>query len=94
MYVNSSDWKWLLDSFADRVASKEYKKTDYQYWRRLKNYDSAHIYYINGHDIVVEDAEKDLVENGPLADAGVVVEMGNCITTVCNEKFFCGTVSA
>lgn len=63
MYVNSSDWKWLLDSFADRVASKEYKKTDYQYWRRLKNYDSAHIYYINGHDIVVEDAEKDLVEN-------------------------------
>ena len=63
MYVNSSDWKWLLDSFADRVANKEYKKTDYQYWRRLKNYDSAHIYYISGHDIVVEDAEKDLVEN-------------------------------
>ena len=63
MYVNSSDWKWLLDSFADRVANKEYKKTDYQYWRRLKNYDSAHIYYINGHNIVVEDAEKDLVEN-------------------------------
>lgn len=63
MFVHSSDWKWLLDSFADRVANKEYKKTDYQYWRRLKNYDSAHIYYINGNDIVVEDAEKDLVEN-------------------------------
>lgn len=63
MFVHSSDWKWLLDSFADRVANKEYKKTDYQYWRRLKNYDSAYIYYINGHDIGVEDAEKDLVEN-------------------------------
>lgn len=63
MFVSSSDWEWLLDSFADRVANKEYKKTDYQYWRRLKNYDSAYIYYINGHSIGVEDAEKDLVEN-------------------------------
>ena len=63
MFVNSSDWKWLLDSFADRVADKEYKKTDYQVWRRLKNYDSAHIYYINRHDIGVEDAEKDLAFN-------------------------------
>ena len=63
MFVNPSDWKWLLESFADRVADKEYKKTDYQYWRQLKNYHSAYIYYINGHDIGVEDAEKDLVEN-------------------------------
>ena len=63
MFVDSSNWKWLLESFADRVANKEYKKTDYQVWRRLKNYNYAYVYYINGHDIVVEDAEKDLVEN-------------------------------
>lgn len=62
MFVNSSDWKRLLELFADRVAYKEYKKTDYQVWRQLKNYNSAYIYYINGHDIVVEDAAKDLVE--------------------------------
>ncbi len=28
-YCCSSDWKWLLNSFADRVADKEYQKTDY-----------------------------------------------------------------
>ena len=63
MYFDSRDWKWLLDAFAGRVADKEYKKTDYQVWRQLKNYNRAYIYYINGHDIAVEDAEKDLVEN-------------------------------
>ena len=63
MFVNSSDWKCLLDSFADRVADKEYKKTDYQVWRRLKNYNEVYIYYINGNDIAVEDVAKDLVEN-------------------------------
>lgn len=63
MFVVYSDWKWLLDSFADRVANKEYKKTDYQVWRRLKNYNDTYVYYINGHDIVVEDAAKDLVED-------------------------------
>lgn len=63
MFIKSNDWKRLLDCFADRVAYKEYKKTDYQVWRRLKNYSYAYVYYINGHDIVVEDAEKDLVEN-------------------------------
>lgn len=63
MYFDSRDWKWLLDSFADRVANKEYKKTDYQVWRQVKNYNEVYIYYINGNDIAVEDAAKDLVEN-------------------------------
>lgn len=63
MYFDSRDWKWLLDSFADRVANKEYKKTDYQVWRQVKNYNEVYIYYINGNDIAVEDAVKDLVEN-------------------------------
>ena len=63
MFVDSSNWKWLLESFADRVANKEYKKTDYQIWRRLKNYNEVYIYYINGNDIAVEDVAKDLVEN-------------------------------
>ena len=45
MFVDSSNWKWLLESFADRVANKEYKKTDYQIWRRLKNYNDTYIYY-------------------------------------------------
>ena len=63
MYFDSRDWRWLLDSFADRVANKEYKKTDYQVWRQIKNYNEVYIYYINGHDIAVEDTAKDLVEN-------------------------------
>ena len=63
MYFDSRDWKWLLDCFADRVANKEYKKTDYQVWRQVKNYNEVYIYYINGNDIAVEDAAKDLVEN-------------------------------
>lgn len=63
MFVNSSDWKWLLESFADRVADKEYKKTDYQVWRRLKSYNDVYIYYTDGYNIVVEDVAKDLVEN-------------------------------
>lgn len=63
MYFDSRDWKWLLDCFADRVANKEYKKTDYQVWRQVKNYNEVYIYYINGNDIAVEDAAKDLLEN-------------------------------
>lgn len=63
MYFDSRDWKWLLDCFADRVANKEYKKTDYQVWRQVKNYNEVSIYYINGNDIAVEDVAKDLVEN-------------------------------
>ena len=63
MYFDSRDWRWLLDSFADRVANKEYKKTDYQVWRQVKNYNEVYIYYINGNHIAVEDTAKDLVEN-------------------------------
>ena len=64
MFVNYRDWKWLLESFADRVADKEYKKTDYQVWRQLKNYNEAYIYYINGNSISVEEAEKEFDGKG------------------------------
>lgn len=70
MYFDSRDWKWLLDSFADRVANKEYKKTDYQVWRQIKNYNEVYIYYINGHDIVVENTAKDLVEGVEVFKSG------------------------
>lgn len=70
MFVDSSEWEWLLKSFADRVADKEYKKTDYQIWRRLKNYNDTYIYYINGCDIVVEDAAKDLVADVEVFKSG------------------------
>ena len=70
MFVDSSEWEWLLKSFADRVADKEYKKTDYQIWRRLKNYNNTYIYYINRHDIVVEDVAKDSVEDVEVFKSG------------------------
>ena len=70
MFIKSNDWKLLLESFADRVANKEYKKTDYQIWRRLKNYNDTYIYYTNGCDIVVEDAVKYLVADVEVFKSG------------------------
>ena len=62
MFVDYSSLKRLLESFADRVAYKEYKKTDYRIWKNIRDWNSAYIYYLNKNSIVVEDADSDSLE--------------------------------
>ena len=62
-YCCSSDWKWLLNSFADRVADKEYQKTDYQIWRKLKNLnEEVKMYWWSSKTIIVEASALDTDE--------------------------------